>query len=273
MTSTIAIAEAIIACQDGARTIAPFTADDPSFDVARAYEVLAEIDARREASGWTPVGRKIGFTNRTIWERYGVYQPMWAPVWSRTVTYAERAETGTASLSLAGFVRPRIEPEVVLKLRASPPVSDDPLELIEAVEWIAPGFEIVQSIFPDWKFAAADCTAASGLHAALVVGKPFALSAANRKDMAKLLPAFELTLSRGGAEIDRGIGSNVLGSPLNALAHLVRLLAGQPRFAPLAAGEIVTTGTVTDAWPVSPHETWQSDYGTLGIEGLRLSFT
>jgi len=59
---------------------------------------------------------------------------------------------------------------------------------------------------------------------------------------------------------------------INALAHLIRVLAGQPQFAPLAAGEIVTTGTVTDAWPVRRGETWESRYGSLGIEGLRLRF-
>ena len=48
------------------------------------------------------------------------------------------------------------------------------------VEWIAPGFEIVQSHFPDWKFAAADCTAAFGLHGALVVGTPVAVTERNR---------------------------------------------------------------------------------------------
>ncbi len=35
----------------------------------------------------------------------------------------------------------------------------------------------------------------------------------------------------------------------------------------------MTTGTITDAWPVAPGETWSSDYGTLGIDGLILSFT
>ena len=65
----------------------------------------------------------------------------------------------------------------------------------------------------------------------------------------------------------------MLGGPLNALAHLGQVLAGQPRFAPLASGEIVTTGTVTDAWPVKRGETWQSHYGSLGVEGLRLRFT
>ena len=269
LASTTELADALIECQDHAGTLAPITSGDPTFDVPRAYEVLAAINARREAEGWVPVGRKIGFTNRTIWERYGVYQPMWAPVWSHSVHFAEH---GAATLPLAGLVRPRIEPEVVLKLGATPPASDDPMALIAAVEWIAAGFEIVQSIFPDWRFAAADCTAASGLHAALLVGTPLPVTAANRQDIMSRLPSFELTLARDGAGVDRGVGSNVLGGPLHALAHLRRVLSGQTSFAPLAAGEIVTTGTVTDAWPVKRDETWQSHYGSLGLEGLRLRF-
>ena len=146
------------------------------------------------------------------------------------------------------------------------------MAIMEAVEWIAAGFEIVQSIFADWRFAAADCTAASGLHAALLVGAPLGVTNDNRARLVSLLASFELTLARDGTGVDRGHGSNVLGSPINAMAHLVRVLQERPRFAPLAAGEIVTTGTVTDAWPVTRGETWQSHYGTLSVEGLRLRF-
>ncbi len=110
-------------------------------------------------AGWQPVGRKIGFTNRTIWPRYGVYQPMWAHVWTRTVHFAR---DGKASLPLQSFVQPRIEPEVVFKLKGPVPLTDDPDAVLAAVEWIAPGFEIVQSHFPDWKFSAADCARRSG---------------------------------------------------------------------------------------------------------------
>lgn len=84
------------------------------------------------------------------------------------------------------------------------------------------------------------------------------------------LPSFELTLRRRDDVIDRGVGANVLGSPALALAHLARVLAEQPAMPPLVAGEMVTTGTVTDAWPVAPGDTWSSDYGTLGIGGLVL---
>jgi 2-oxo-3-hexenedioate decarboxylase len=264
-----AIADRLIAAYDGAKTLAPITADEPGFDVATAYAVLHEIEARRIAQGWRPVGRKIGFTNRTIWPRYGVYRPMWAHVWAHTV---HRARDGGATLALDRLVQPRIEPEVVFGLRGAVPPTDDPAAILDAVDWIAPGFEIVQSHFPDWKFAAADCTAAFGLHGALVLGEAVPLTAANRAAVAAALPAFELTLSRAGSVVDRGVGANVLGSPALALAHLARVLAGQPQFPALAPGELVTTGTVTDAWPVRPGETWTSDYGALGLAGLTLRF-
>ena len=263
------IADRLIAAQDGATMLPPITAHAPDFSVADAYEVLRQIEARRCAQGWRPVGRKIGFTNRTIWDRYGVWQPMWAHTWANSVHVARN---GKATLPLRPFVQPRIEPEVVFKLSAPVPVTDDALAVLACVEWIAPGFEIVQSHFPDWKFKAADCTAAVGLHGALVVGTPVVMTDNLRARLAATLPTFTATLSRGEKVIDRGVGANVLGSPALALAHLARVLAGQPQFSPLAAGEIVTTGTITDAWPVAPGETWSSDYGALGIDGLTLTF-
>jgi len=87
------------------------------------------------------------------------------------------------------------------------------------------------------------------------------------------LPGFTLTLSRGGSVIETGKGANVLDSPALALAHLARVVAGQPAAPPLVAGELITTGTITDAWPVHAGETWTSDYGALGLPGLTLTFS
>ena len=146
------------------------------------------------------------------------------------------------------------------------------MRLLAVVAWIAAGFEIVHSVFPGWRFTAADCTAAFGLHGRLVVGPKLVVDDTNRATLAAAMPRFPVTLLRGETPIDRGIGATVLGSPLLALAHLRDLLAAQPDAPPLAAGEIVTTGTLTDAWPVAPGETWSSRYGLLGITGLRLRF-
>ena len=194
-----AIAGRLIAAYDDATTLPPVTATDPGFDVAAGYEVLREIETRRVASGWQPVGRKIGFTNRTIWPRYGVYLPMWAHVWAHTV---RRAHDHRATLSLARLVQPRIEPEIVFGLSGAVAPGSDASAVLASTEWIAPGFEIVQSHFPDWKFAAADCTAAFGLHGALVVGAPVPVTERSRGFLAEMLPRFGLTLRRGAEAID-----------------------------------------------------------------------
>ena len=266
-----AIATRLIAAYDTATQIPPISSADASFDIPAAYEVLREIENRRRiVQGWRPVGRKIGFTNTTIWSRYGVYQPMWAHVWTHSVHYAK---DGHATLELGPFVQPRIEPEVVFRLRTAVVPTSDPAAALRCVDWIAPGFELVQCHFPDWKFTAADCTAAFGLHGALVVGTPIPVTDRNRPALAAALPTFALTLRRGRAVVDRGVGANVLGGPAHALAHLSRVLSGQPQFPPLAGGEVITTGTVTDAWPVAAGQTWVSDYGKLGIGGVTLSFS
>jgi 2-oxo-3-hexenedioate decarboxylase len=261
------IADRLIAAHDAATMLAPITSSTPSFSVADAYAVLGEIERRRRAQGWQPVGRKIGFTNRTIWPRYGVWQPIWAHMWAHTVQFAPN---GRASLALRPFVQPRIEPEVVFGLKASVPVTEDPLVVLSCIEWMAPGFEIVQCHYPEWRFSCADCTAAFGLHGALVVGAPQVIGATEQAALAMLLSRFVLTLRRGATVIDRGIGENVLGSPALALAHLTRVLAQEPQFPALAAGEIITTGTLTDAWSIAPGEIWSSDYGALGLAGLTL---
>lgn len=264
-----AIADGILAAADGGAQLPPITDVDPAFDVARAYAVLRDLHARRQVAGWRPIGRKIGFTNRTIWQRYGVDRPMWSHVWDRTVHFVPE---GIATLTLSGLHEPRIEPEVVFRLAAKLPSGSDPVAVLEAVAWMAAGFEIVHSVFPRWKFRAPDCTAAFGLHGALVVGEPLAVTRANRDAVAAAMPVFSLALSRDGTVVETGIGANVLDSPVNALAYLRDVLAADPAMPPLAAGEIVTTGTITDAWPVAAGQTWTSDYGALGLRGTTLRF-
>jgi 2-oxo-3-hexenedioate decarboxylase len=261
------IAERLIAAYDNLQLLEPITASHPEFSVSDAYAVLDEINRRREASGWKRIGRKIGFTNRTIWPRYGVDRPNWAPMYSHTV---HRASNGHAKIPLGRFVQPRIEPEIVFGLRSSVPVNEGAREALGAVEWMAAGFEIVQCHFPNWKFGIADCTASFGLHACLVVGPEVPLDDPARDRLATLLPSFETTLERNSEVVARGRGSNVLDSPALALQYVAQIIASQPQSPPLEAGESITTGTLTDAHPIVPGECWRSDYGKLGVPGLEL---
>ena len=263
MFKTIA-AEAFAALGAG-RQIAPFSDRAANFGLADAYRVTAAVRARREARGERPIGRKIGFTNRTIWAEAGVYAPMWGYVYDRTVH--DLASAG-ADFSLDALAEPRIEPEIVFGLAAAPAPGMDVHALLGCVEWVAHGFEIVQSIFPGWKFAAADTIAAYGLHGALLIGPRH--SAAARAALGARSRHVRDRPPRNGAPIDHGRAANVLDGPLFALRHLVALLAADPVNPPLAAGEIVTTGTLTRAFPVAAGETWTTQLSGLPLEGARI---
>jgi 2-oxo-3-hexenedioate decarboxylase len=127
---------------------------------------------------------------------------------------------------------------------------------------MAPGFEIVQSHMPDWKFSAADTVADSGLHARLLVGRRIPVDALATDGAAfdAQLAAARIVLSRDGKPVDEGAGANVLDGPLHALAHFVAALRDCPGAPDLQPGDVVTTGTWTDAWPVQRGERWQADF-------------
>ena len=42
--------------------------------------------------------------------------------------------------------------------------------------------------------------------------------------------------------------------------------------AALGAGEVVSTGTLTDAYPVAPGEAWSTEFEGIDLSGLRVSF-
>ena len=241
------------------------------------YAVAHAVIRHRVAQGEVPVGRKIGFTNRTLWGKYGrhaaIVAPIWAPVFDSTVRYADNNHGLQA---LVPGLQPRIEPEIVFALRHAPPADATLDDIADCIDWIAHGIELVWSPYPDWKFEAADAVAGFGLHGALIIGEQHQLAPTMRRRLAGLLAESSVSLSVTGGEenllLDAGFGSDVLDSPVHALLHLHRLLQAQPEAAPLKAGEIISTGTWTDAHPVRAGETCSTAFSGISIPGMTLSF-
>lgn len=232
-------------------------------DLGEGYEAALRRRQQRLREGWLAAGRKIGFTNRSLWPRYGVHQPIWGTVFDRTLHFAKQ---DACVVPLDELAQPRIEPEICFKLKAAPRSSAIE-DLLVCIEWMAHSIEIVQCDRPGWKTSLAHSTAANGLHGLLVVGTPV------EQVEPRALPGIRLTLKKGETVVDQGSGNNVLGSPLLALGHLVDLLRDQPDAPPLAPGEIVTTGTLTDAHAVAPGETWHTEISGVPLHGLTVRFT
>lgn len=264
-----ALATQLCDAQVRVRQIPPFTACLPDFDVAAAYAVANLVHRQRISQGAASVGRKIGFSNAALWPIYGVTEPIWGHLYDSTVEFVSH---GRARCALRQFPEPLIEPEIVVHFGAAPEPGGSLPELLASIDWIAHGFEIVQSPFPGWKFGTADTIAAGAMHARLIVGEPCALDRLCAGDVAQCLADFSLSLFRGGALVDAGTGANVLGSPLRAIAHLMDVLSKQPASLPLRAGELVTTGTITAAHPVCAGERWHTEIAGIALPGLDIEF-
>lgn len=262
-----AVAQEVITSLSNHSQIPTFSSRHGGLTMAQAYQVTPLLRAAFEARGERIVGRKIGFTNRKMWKAFGIESPVWGYTTSRTTH--ELADIQVMSLS--GFSEPRIEPEIMFGLSTAPEPTMSDSALIDCVEWIALGYEIVQSIFPDWKFSAADTVAANGVHGALLIGTRHAIEP-RKNEWQRELSTFEVDLYRDGMLVRRGGGSLVLDSPLKALRHLVELLANDPYNPPLRSGEVISTGTLTVAMPVKPGEHWTAKAEGIPLEEITIRF-
>jgi 2-keto-4-pentenoate hydratase len=260
----------------GERRPSPPSAREGGLTLATAYDVEAELARRRQLAGHRTIGLKVGFANKAMWRILKLETLVWAHMYDDTVHLAGTSRT---THRLGRRVAPRIEPEIVFRVaRPLAPGPTDPAAILEGVEWMALGFEINDCVFPDWKFQPADFVAALGFHTALVVGPP----RAPRSSDAEALAAFGLRLSKNGQFVEEGAGKNALRSPAFCLAELVGALSRQGRQAreeglaqrtatePLAAGDLVSTGTLTTPQPIAPGETWRAEVDTLDLPPLTL---
>ena len=248
--------------------VTPPSARGDAFDLDTAYAVERELSRRRREAGRTVVGRKVGYANKAVWRALKLETLVWADMYDDTVRHAPQ---NSATLSVAPLVAPKIEPEIVFRMRdALPPGVTEPAAVLEVVEWIALGFEIIDCVYQDWKFQPTDFVASYGLHAALIVGAPLPVDATSAPVLAEALAAFKVQLLRNGEPAEQGGGRNSLRSPALCVAELATAISRRAGAEPLAAGELVSSGTLTESRLIAPGETWSATVEGLDLPALTL---
>jgi 2-oxo-3-hexenedioate decarboxylase len=234
---------------------------DAAFDMTDAYAVEGELARRRQEAGRTTNGLKVGYANKAMWRALKLETLVWAHMYDDTVVLS----SGEATLSIERMMAPKIEPEIVFKVR-EPVAGADAAAILAGVEWIALGFEIIDCVYPDWQFQPVDFVAAYGLHAALVVGQPRPVTPELIPVLAEQLPKFKLTLSRDGNLVEEGSGKNSLRSPALCLGELARVASLRP-------GDLVSSGTLTTPTPIAKGEEWKASLEGLDLQNLTLRLT
>jgi 2-oxo-3-hexenedioate decarboxylase len=228
MTDFSAIAERL----DNAAVTARATPQiGDTLSLEQAYHVQEMLIHRRMVRGEAMVGMKMGFTSRAKMVQMGIDEMIFGRLTSGMVV-----EEG-GQVRHAGFVHPRVEPEIAFLLRRKLVGKVSHLEALSAVEAIAPAIEIIDSRYENFKFSLADVVADNSSSAGFVVG------AAQTPDLD--IANLGMVLWVDGVAREVGSSAAILGNPWRSLIAAARF--AEAYGFELNPGDIVMAGGATAA--------------------------
>ena len=255
------ICEDLLSCLEGknyselpSETLSKLAIDD-------AYKIANAIKSHRLQKGETLGGVKIGFTNKSLWEKYGVDFPIFGMMYNTTI--ADKYK----KININRYLEPKIEPEIYFKFSEKPNSKMSDCELLTCCSSFGVGIEIVNSIYKNWNFSGSDAIAAFGLHAEYryLAEVPLIKYKHKIKDFSKNLTSFSISLIKNGSLLEKGYSSNILGKgPIEAL-RLYVLFCEKHEPDWLLLNRPITTGTITNAYDVSVGETY-----TFVVDGFQI---
>ncbi|MFD1633656.1 2-keto-4-pentenoate hydratase [Haloplanus ruber] len=230
------------------RTGEPTDPPARTLTVADGYAVQQAVLDRRANTEGPPVGYKVGFTAAAIQDELGVDEPAYGRVLAETVRGEGRLDDT--------LIEPKVEPELAFRLGAplDPPVT--PADVLAATASVVPVVEVVDSRLRDWAVDAGSAVADNALAARVVqCGR-----AAAPTELDTELEA--VSVRRNGERVATGIGADVLGGPTRVVAWLAETLADHGTR--LAAGDLVSTGSLTPLVALDPGDTVEARFASLG---------
>ncbi len=147
------------------------------------------------------------------------------------------------------LTQPRVEPEVGLRFLHDVPTDADRAAVLACVDSAHACLEVVDSVWADYRFKLEDNTADGSSAAGVVLGPPMPLGS---------IETVEVSLWVDGVSAGRGLGSDASGHPADGVVWLVAQLA--TRGIRLRAGDVVITGGLTRAAPLSPGTTIEARF-------------
>jgi len=200
------------------------------------------------------VGWKVGATSKEVQKLFGIGEPVYGPVFKRTVFQSP------ARLEASAFQHLMLESEFAFTFRESLPARSTPYaraDVLAAVDALIPAIEIIS---PRFKRLTVDhvpqLVADFCGNGAAVFGAPCKTWRAHD------LPLHAVSLLIDGVKRQEGMGAMVLGDPVNVLEWFVNAL--RVRGLAVMKGQFVMTGTMTGIHTPKPGETAVADFGDLG---------
>ncbi len=208
-------------------------------NIGEAYAMQEALQQLFTPDRGAVVGYKIAITTPVMQRLMGIDHPCGGAI------FASMVHESPARLSCADFVNVAVECEIAVRLGADLPAGRayDRASVAVAVDACMAAIEIIDDQNADYKQAdALNLIANNAWNGGVVLGPP-------RSDWQRLdLAALAGRMLINGTSVGGGVGADVLGHPLAALAWLANAMVERGR--PLRAGMVVSTGSIVSTkWP------------------------
>lgn len=243
-----------------ARLLAAYATREPTDPLTETYEDLTLEDAyaiqllqvdRFVGLGRTVKGHKVGLTSAAMQRLLGVDQPDYGHLLD------DHFHLENVPIPAESFLQPRVEPEVAFILNK--PLRGPGLtvhEAIDAVDFVLPALEIVDSRIRDWRIKLFDTIADNASCGAVVLG-----STPVDPTMVDLRLS-GATLYKNAELVGTGAGGAVLGSPITSLVWLANTVGA--RGVTLEAGHVILPGAVCTMVPVQAGDNISATFAGVG---------
>ncbi len=244
------IAEELYQAERGRYEIDKISAAHPGMRVEDSYEVQKKLVQMRLEDGEKLIGMKIGLTSKAMQETIGIDVPDYGHLTDAMILLEGQP------CKMEELIQPKVEGEIVFFLKKDlkgPGVTV--ADVYDAVEYVAPSIEIVDSRIRSWDVTLIDTVADNGSSGKIVVGS-------------RVVPITDvdmrltgMTMEKNGELVNSGTTAEVWGNPAASVAWLANELSKYG--IEMKAGSMVLSGAVT-ASPIAE----AGDNFTVSFHGM-----
>lgn len=223
-----------------------------SSNLTTAYMIQDYNDKIWQAQGRRLVGRKLGLTNKAVQKQFGISDPCYGNL------YADMVHVDGVEITKRAVSDLRVETEMAVVLKKDLTQTEHTLlDIIDAVDYILPAFEICDSRVTGWDVKSTDFVADNAAACMVVLGtKPVSLAMCD-------ITRSEMVTRRGDEVVSQGKATAILGHPLHALKWLADDLVRIGK--PLRAGEFIITGAIGPAVSAKPGDAFDAEISGVGL--------
>lgn len=220
--------------------------------IDQAYRIQLGLIERRCAAGERQIGWKVGLTAPAMQQQFGFHEPVFGCVLD--------SKSSGHVFAPGMLISPGFENELCMRLGVDLPGPVSLAEARAAIDVVYPSLEIIETRGPFTEQIAL-ALADNAQQKTVILGTPAPLP--------DDLTSIEARISVNGDLIGTGLGSAVLGNPLNSIVWLSGKLGAYGRS--LKAGEIIMTGSFTRQFPFAAGDTIETTFSGLGAVRTEMS--